>query len=74
MAGAGYSLDTTSHVTTGPIVFGDNVSGQGTVVFGTSSPAATAAVANLTANPWVLAIAGVVALGGLYLYFRSRRR
>jgi len=43
-------------------------------VFGTSSPGVTAAVSNLTANPWVLAVAGVVVLGVAYLYLRTRRK
>jgi LPXTG-motif cell wall-anchored protein len=71
---AGYSLDTSSRVTTGPVDFGSTFSGGGTVVFGTSNPGVTAAVSNLTGNPWMLAIAGVVVLGAAYLYLRSRRK
>ncbi len=67
------SLNTSSKVTTGPVEFGSTLSGGGTVVFGTSSPGLTAAAANLTSNPWVLAGAAVVGLIGLYLYFRSRK-
>lgn len=76
MAGAGYSLDTasSSKVTTGPVDFGSTFSGGGTVVFGTSNPGVTAAVSNLTANPWILAVAGAVVLGVAYLYLRSRRK
>jgi hypothetical protein len=74
MAGPGYSLDTSSRVTTGPEDFGSTSSGGGTVVFGTSNPGVTAAVSNLTANPWMLAVAGAVVLGVAYLYLRSRRK
>lgn len=74
MPGAGYSLDTASSVTTGPVHFGDTSSGGGTVVFGTSNPGVTAAVSNLTGNPWLLAIGGAVVLGVAYLYLRSRRK
>ena len=75
MAGVpGYSLDTSNKVTTGPVDFGSTFSGGGTVVFGTSNPGVTAAVSNLTANPWMLAVAGVVVLGVAYLYLRSRRK
>jgi len=71
---AGYSLDTSNHVTTVPVEFGSTLSGGGTVVFGTSNPGVTAAVSNLTANPWMLAVGGAVVLGIAYLYFRSRRK
>ena len=72
MAGAS-SLNTSSTVTEGPVRFGAVSSGTGTVVFGTSSPAATAAVANLTSNPWLLALAAAAVLGGVYLYLKARR-
>jgi LPXTG-motif cell wall-anchored protein len=73
MAGTpGY--DFSNKVTTGPVDFGSTFSGGGTVVFGTSSPGVTAAVTNLTSNPWLLAVAGVVALAGLYLYLRTKRK
>jgi len=57
--------------------FGSTFSGGGTVVFGTSSPGVTAAVSNLTANPWVLAVAGVLLawpVGNDELSEASRRR
>lgn len=74
MAGAGYSLDTRSSVTTGPVDFGSTFSGGGTVIFGGGGdPAVTAAVTNVTGNPWLLALAGAVVLGVAYLYFRSKK-
>jgi LPXTG-motif cell wall-anchored protein len=74
MAGSpGYSLDTASSVTTGPNLFGATSSGSGTVIFGTSSPGTTAALSNITGNPYMLALAGAVILGGLYFYFRYRK-
>jgi len=74
MAGAGYSLDTRSSTTTGPVDFGSTFSGGGTVIFGGGGdPAVTAAVTNITGNPWLLALAGAVVLGVAYFYFRSRK-
>ncbi|MGH8209889.1 MAG: hypothetical protein ACRETD_02955 [Steroidobacteraceae bacterium] len=73
-SGAGYSLDTASSVTTGPVHFGDTTSGTGTVVFGTSSPGLTAAVSNITSSPWLLAGAGAVLLVGLLIYLRYGRK
>ena len=72
--GGGYSLDTASSVTTGPVRFGSTSSGTGTVVFGTSSPGLTAAVSNITSSPWMLAGAAAAALVGLYLYFRYGKK
>lgn len=69
----GYSLDTSSRVTTGPVRFGDTTSGTGTVVFGTSSPGLTAAASNITSNPWILAGVGVVVLIGLAIYLHARK-
>lgn len=71
---AGYSLDTRSNVTTGPVDFGSTFSGGDTVVFGTSNPGVTAAVSNLTGNPWLLAIGGAVVLGVAFLYLKFRRK
>lgn len=68
------SLNTSSTVTEGPVRFGSATSGGGTVVFGSPNPGVTAAVSNLTSNPWLLAVAGVVLLGGLYVYLRVRRK
>jgi len=67
-------VNSNQNVTLGPVRFGDTTSGTGTVVFGTSSPGLTAAAANLTSNPWVLAGAAAVALVGLYLYVRYYRK
>lgn len=72
--GGGMGYDFGSTITTGPVHFGATNSGGGTVVFGTSNPGVTAAVSNLTANPWMLAVAGVVVVGVAYLYLRSRRK
>ena len=72
--GGGVGYDFGSTITTGPVKFGSTSSGGGTVVFGTSNPGATAALSNLTANPWIVAVAGVVVLGALYLYLRARRK
>lgn len=74
MAAGGYSLDTASSVTTGPIVFGATTSGTGTVVFGTGSPGTTAALSNITSNPWMLAGAGAVLLVGLFIYLRYGKK
>jgi len=74
MAGTGYSLDTASSVTTGPVRFGSANSGGGTVVFGTSDPGLTAAAANITSSPWLLAGAAAVLLVGLYIYVRYGRK
>ena len=73
-AGGGYSLDTASSVTTGPVHFGDTTSGTGTVVFGTGSPGTTAALSNITSNPWMLAGAGAVLLVGLFIYLRYGKK
>lgn len=73
MAGTGYSLDTASSVTTGPVRFGSANSGGGTVVFGTSDPGLTAAASNITSSPWMLLGAGVVLLVGVYIYVRYRK-
>ena len=73
MAGAGYSLDTASSVTTGPVRFGSANSGGGTVVFGTSDPGLTAAASNITSSPWLLLGAGAVLLVGIYIYVRYRK-
>lgn len=69
----GYSLDTASSVTSGPVHFGDTTSGSGTVVFGTSSPGLTAAASNITSSPWLLLGAGAVLLVGLYIYVHYRK-
>ncbi len=73
-SGAGYSLDTASSVTTGPVKFGATTSGTGTVVFGTGSPGTTAALSNITSNPWLLAGAGAVLLIGLFIYVRYGKK
>ena len=72
-SGAGYSLDTESHVTTGPVQFGATTSGTGTVIFGTSSPGLTAAAANISSSPWLMLGAGAVLLVGLYIYVHYRK-
>jgi len=69
----GYSLDTSSRLTPGPVQFGATSTGGGTVVFGTGSPGLTAAASNLTSNPWILAGVAAAALVGLYLYLRLRK-
>lgn len=69
---AGYSLDFANSASVGPLFGAPVTSGQGTVVFGTGSPGVTAALSNISGNPWMLAIAGIAIVGGLYLYFRKR--
>lgn len=58
----------------GPATFGNTSSGGGTVVFGSSSPTLTATLANLTSNPMMLLAIGGVALVGLYLLTKSKRK
>jgi hypothetical protein len=74
MAGGGYSLDTASSVTTGPVHFGATTSGTGTVVFGTGSPGTTAALSNITSNPWMLAGAAALLLIGWLIYVRYGKK
>ena len=74
MAGTGYSLDTASSVTTGPVRFGDTTSGTGTVVFCTSNPGLTPAASKKTSNPWLHGGAGAVLVVGLFKYVRYGRK
>lgn len=71
---AGYSLNTASSVGLGPISFGPVSSGNGTVVFGSSSPGLTAAASNITSNPLLLVGVGLFGLAGLFIYFKYGRK
>lgn len=67
----GYSLDTRSNVTQGPIVFGATTSGGGPVTFGGGAPNTAAALATgITAHPLLLMglVAGAVAI--VWLMYR----
>lgn len=68
----GYSLDTASSAES-TNVFGTTSSGTGTVVFGGGSAGTTAALANITSNPWLLGIAAVALVGVAYAFFKFRK-
>ncbi len=63
-------LNISSPNTMGAITSGPAMSGGGTVVFGSGSPGATAALSNLTSNPILLIGVAVVGLVGLWIWKR----
>lgn len=72
MASPGYSLDTASTAESTNI-FGQVSSGTGTVVFGGGSAGTTAALANITSNPWMLALAAAAVVGIVYVVVKYHK-